>query len=102
MTIIGSVVIVNSYKNQERMCCFDGIRPSKVRKTCTERAKNVKRSGSCRAAFEKCCKAADERRKREKVERLKNSLGRGTGHIILHNFSGMVLFCYALSRIAQV
>ncbi|KAI7801069.1 complement C4-1 [Triplophysa rosa] len=68
--------LVNSYKNQERMCCFDGIRPSKVRKTCNERVRNVKHSVSCRAAFEKCCKEAEERRKRERLDRLKNSLGR--------------------------
>ncbi|KAA0702158.1 Complement C4 [Triplophysa tibetana] len=68
--------LVNSYKNQERRCCFDGTRPSKVLQTCNDRVRNVKHSASCRAAFEKCCKAAEERRKKDRLQRLKNSLGR--------------------------
>lgn len=68
--------LVNSYKNQDRKCCFDGIKPSKMQKTCDERLKNVGGSASCRAAFAKCCKAADERRKRERLQRRKSSFGR--------------------------
>lgn len=91
--------IVNSYKNQERKCCYDGIKPSKVRKTCDERVRNVKHSVGCRAAFVKCCKAAEERRKRERLERRKNSLGRGKENIVLAQLLERVLFWYAFSQI---
>jgi len=69
---------VNSYKNKDRKCCIDGVRPSKLHTSCDERLKRVQESDSCRKAFKQCCEAANERRKREKFERRKTSLGRGT------------------------
>ncbi|XP_073719211.1 complement C4 isoform X2 [Misgurnus anguillicaudatus] len=68
--------LVNNYKNQDRKCCYDGITPSKMQKTCDDRLKNVRGSASCRAAFAECCKAADERRKRDKLQRRKSGFGR--------------------------
>ncbi|KAK7171995.1 hypothetical protein R3I93_004325 [Phoxinus phoxinus] len=70
--------VVNSYTNSDRKCCLDGVRPSKLHTSCDERLKRVKASDSCRKAFKQCCEAANERRKREKFERRKTSLGRVT------------------------
>lgn len=70
--------VVNSYKNNDRKCCLDGVRPSKLHTSCDERLKRVQESYSCRKAFKQCCEAANERRKREKFERRKTSLGRVT------------------------
>ncbi|XP_056127943.1 complement C4 [Rhinichthys klamathensis goyatoka] len=70
--------VVNSYKNKDRKCCIDGVRPSKLHTSCDERLKRVQESDSCRKAFKQCCEAANERRKREKFERRKTSLGRVT------------------------
>ncbi|XP_005157429.1 complement C4-B isoform X1 [Danio rerio] len=71
--------VVNSFKNQDRKCCLDGVRPSKMQTSCVDRLKRVKESESCRKAFKECCEAADERRKREKFEKRKTSLGRVVG-----------------------
>lgn len=72
------ITTVNRYKNYDRKCCLDGVRPSKMHTSCDERLKRVKESDSCRNAFKTCCEAANERRKREKLEKRKTSLGRGT------------------------
>ncbi|XP_067306533.1 complement C4 [Pseudorasbora parva] len=70
--------VVNSFKNHDRKCCLDGVRTSTRQLSCDERLKRVKESDSCRKAFKKCCEASNERRKREKLEKRKTSLGRAT------------------------
>lgn len=70
--------VVNRFKNHDRKCCFDGVKPNKMHTSCDERLKRVKESESCRKAFKQCCEAANERRKREKLEKRKTSLGRVT------------------------
>ncbi|XP_016428773.1 LOW QUALITY PROTEIN: complement C4-like [Sinocyclocheilus rhinocerous] len=68
--------VVNSFKDHDRKCCLDGVRPNKMHTSCDERLKRVKESDSCRKAFKQCCEAANERRKREKFEKRKTNLGR--------------------------
>ncbi|XP_073674564.1 complement C4-B [Garra rufa] len=68
--------VVNSFKGRERKCCLDGVRPNKMHISCDERLKRVKESDSCKKAFKQCCEAANERRKRDKLEKRKVSLGR--------------------------
>ncbi|KAK9962381.1 hypothetical protein ABG768_007751 [Culter alburnus] len=77
--------VVNRYKNHDRKCCLDGVRPGKMHTSCDERLKRVKESDSCRNAFKKCCEAANERRKREKLEKRKTSLGRVTDDTLDEN-----------------
>uniref|UniRef100_A0A673IY24 Complement C4-like n=1 Tax=Sinocyclocheilus rhinocerous TaxID=307959 RepID=A0A673IY24_9TELE len=70
------ITTVNSFKDHDRKCCLDGVRPNKMHTSCDERLKRVKESDSCRKAFKQCCEAANERRKREKFEKRKTNLGR--------------------------
>ncbi|RXN18763.1 complement C4-like protein [Labeo rohita] len=72
----GIITTVNSFKERDRKCCLDGVRPSKMHTSCDERLKRVQGSDSCRKAFKQCCEAANDRRKRDKLEKRKISLGR--------------------------
>uniref|UniRef100_A0A8B9H1D7 Complement component 4 n=1 Tax=Astyanax mexicanus TaxID=7994 RepID=A0A8B9H1D7_ASTMX len=61
-----------------RKCCDDGRKLGLTLKSCDERLKKTRhQSESCRQAFKKCCEAAAARRKREKINSMKLSLGRG-------------------------
>uniref|UniRef100_A0A8B9H7M1 Complement component 4 n=1 Tax=Astyanax mexicanus TaxID=7994 RepID=A0A8B9H7M1_ASTMX len=69
---------VNSFKHADRKCCDDGRKLGLTLKSCDERLKKTRhQSESCRQAFKKCCEAAAARRKREKINSMKLSLGRG-------------------------
>ncbi|KAK2880874.1 hypothetical protein Q8A67_018142 [Cirrhinus molitorella] len=68
--------VVNSFKGRERKCCLDGTRSNQIHTSCDERLKRVQESDSCKKAFKRCCEAANERRKRDKLEKKKISLGR--------------------------
>ncbi|XP_051534412.1 complement C4 [Myxocyprinus asiaticus] len=74
--------LVSSFKDKDRKCCFDGVRPSGMQMSCDERLKKVQQSQSCRNAFKKCCEAANLRRKRDRLNRRKTSLGRVTDNIV--------------------
>lgn len=48
-------------------------------KSCDERIKFIAhQSESCQEAFKKCCEAAVAKRKKDKLDRIKSSLGRST------------------------
>uniref|UniRef100_A0A8B9H2Z5 Complement component 4 n=1 Tax=Astyanax mexicanus TaxID=7994 RepID=A0A8B9H2Z5_ASTMX len=70
--------LFNSFKHADRKCCDDGRKLGLTLKSCDERLKKTRhQSESCRQAFKKCCEAAAARRKREKINSMKLSLGRG-------------------------
>ncbi|XP_022524517.2 complement C4-B isoform X1 [Astyanax mexicanus] len=72
--------LFNSFKHADRKCCDDGRKLGLTLKSCDERLKKTRhQSESCRQAFKKCCEAAAARRKREKINSMKLSLGRVLG-----------------------
>ncbi|TSK49678.1 Complement C4-B [Bagarius yarrelli] len=69
--------LVNSYKHADRKCCEDGRKKGLMLLSCDARLKyTAHQSQSCREAFKKCCEAAVAKRKKDKLNQMKSSLGR--------------------------
>ncbi|XP_072547604.1 complement C4 isoform X2 [Salminus brasiliensis] len=72
--------LINSFKHLDKKCCDDGRRLGLQLRSCEERLKKTThQSERCRQAFKKCCEAATARRKKDKLNNMRRSLGRAFG-----------------------
>ncbi|KAG7321636.1 hypothetical protein KOW79_014494 [Hemibagrus wyckioides] len=69
--------LVNKYKNADRKCCEDGLKKGLSLKSCDMRLKyTAHQQKSCREAFKKCCEAGVAKRKKDRLTKMRSTLGR--------------------------